>query len=357
MEFIAIIVLSLLHFSPGNSVTANNNISQEDLSTRCLREEINLTQVYFSFGFMNSFYNFVQKICHHMQSTMNDCYQKKLVGIILSSNNYFHAENIYHLLLQQPWSMIMLILNMLYIILLPICGILFFCDSCVCVTADSLSSSEILEITEENKISKYLFALSLIMMIITVTVILILMIAYLESVRHTVTGSNGISQSMSSIYTDINLLTNATSTDVTCKLNKTLQKLCIGINNTIQELPNRIIQTLKQDYPITSLSVVIERFEIKNVIDFIDNIILTITSTKILASNLPKTLYQQSSMQNIIDTLQRIENRVTALLQQYNDTLKATNNTRNNVEFYLDNIIETVVYFYANFNFIFKFKK
>ncbi|VDM07196.1 unnamed protein product [Wuchereria bancrofti] len=308
-----------------------------------MREEINLTEVYYSFGFMNSFYNFVQNVCYHMQATISDFYQKvsqellsnhsffskfikkvirrctidelKLVDMILSPTNHFQVENIYHFLLQQPWAMIVLLSSVFYIVVLPICGILFFCDSCICATADSLSSSEALEITEENKTSKYLFALSLTMMAIVIAVILMLMIVYVESVRYTLIGSNEIDRSMDGIYADINLLTNAAFTDLTCKLNKTFKKLSTRINVSIYQLPNKIFASLKQHCPIISLPQVIERFEIKNVTNFIGNITLAIKSTKSLTNNLPKILYQQSSMQNMIDTLEMIENNVITLLQ------------------------------------------
>uniref|UniRef100_A0AAF5PX78 Uncharacterized protein n=2 Tax=Wuchereria bancrofti TaxID=6293 RepID=A0AAF5PX78_WUCBA len=262
--------------------------------------------------------------------------------MILSPTNHFQVENIYHFLLQQPWAMIVLLSSVFYIVVLPICGILFFCDSCICATADSLSSSEALEITEENKTSKYLFALSLTMMAIVIAVILMLMIVYVESVRYTLIGSNEIDRSMDGIYADINLLTNAAFTDLTCKLNKTFKKLSTRINVSIYQLPNKIFASLKQHCPIISLPQVIERFEIKNVTNFIGNITLAIKSTKSLTNNLPKILYQQSSMQNMIDTLEMIENNVITLLQQYNDIYKAANNTRNNVEFFSDDIIKMV---------------
>ncbi|VDN90760.1 unnamed protein product [Brugia pahangi] len=273
---------------------------------------------------MNSFYNFVQNICYHMQTTMSDFYQKKLVDMILSSNNHFQAKNIYHFLLQQPWAMVVLISSAVYIVVLPICGILFFCDSCSCATADSLSSSEALEITEESKTSKYLFALSLTMMTIVIVVILMLMIVYIESVSYAITGSNEIDRSMDAIYADINLLTNTTFTDLTCKLNETFKNLSTRINISIHRLPNKIFASLKQHCPIISLPQVIERFQIKNVTNFIGNITLAIKSTKSLANNLPKTLYQQSSMKNMIDTLEMIENHLTTLLQ-ISLTLKPSN--------------------------------
>uniref|UniRef100_A0A1I8ER03 Uncharacterized protein n=1 Tax=Wuchereria bancrofti TaxID=6293 RepID=A0A1I8ER03_WUCBA len=243
---------------------------------------------------MNSFYNFVQNVCYHMQATISDFYQKKLVDMILSPTNHFQVENIYHFLLQQ------------------------------------------------NKTSKYLFALSLTMMAIVIAVILMLMIVYVESVRYTLIGSNEIDRSMDGIYADINLLTNAAFTDLTCKLNKTFKKLSTRINVSIYQLPNKIFASLKQHCPIISLPQVIERFEIKNVTNFIGNITLAIKSTKSLTNNLPKILYQQSSMQNMIDTLEMIENNVITLLQQYNDIYKAANNTRNNVEFFSDDIIKMV---------------
>nr|CDQ03123.1 Bm1071, isoform a [Brugia malayi] len=261
--------------------------------------------------------------------------------MILSSNNHFQTENIYHFLLQQPWAMVVLISSAVYIVVLPICGILFFCDSCSCATADSLSSSEALEITEESKTSKYLFALSLTMMTIVIAVILMLMIVYIESVSYAIIGSNEIDRSMDAIYADINLLTNTTFTDLTCKLNETFKKLSARINISIHRLPNKIFASLKQHCPIISLPQVIERFQIKNVTNFIGNITLAIKSTKSLANNLPKTLYQQSSMQNMIDTLEMISHLIT-LLQQYNDIYKAANNTRNNVEFYSDDIIKMI---------------
>lgn len=54
----------------------------------------------------------------------------------------------------------------------------------------------------------------------------------------------------------MNLLIVASSDYLTCKLNKTLVKLYAKINGIIQQMPNRIIEELKQDYPITALSMV-----------------------------------------------------------------------------------------------------
>ncbi|CAG9534421.1 unnamed protein product [Cercopithifilaria johnstoni] len=352
MKLIEIICLSVLNFNQVDST----NISQVELLARCPRYEISLTKVDYSFGLIDPFYSFVQNIYHNVQLNMNDCYRKKLVNIILSSNNHFLTDYIHHLLLKQPWIITLLILSVLYIIIVPICGILFFCDLCTCATASSISSSKILTITGESKSSKYLFALNLTMMTIVLMVILILTVVYIKSVSYAVIGTDRIHQSMDGIYTDINFLIISTSNDLTCKLNKTLRKLSAGINDTIQQFPNRTIKALQQDCPIATLPMVIERFEIKNVTHFINDVILSIKSTKLLASKLPNSIYRQSSMQNMNSTLERIENRLATLLQQYNDIFKIANNTRNNVEFLLDNITGKVIYFYSNFEIAFKFK-
>ncbi|VBB27699.1 unnamed protein product, partial [Acanthocheilonema viteae] len=153
------------------------------------------------------------------------------------------------------------------------------------------------------------------MMAIILVIIATSMIVYIRSVSYTVTGTNSMCQSMDDIYADVNLLIVATSNDLICMLNKTLRKLGAGINDTIQQLPHKIIGTLKQDFPITSLPMVIEKFEAKNVTHFIDDLILAIKSTKLLATNLPNALYRQSFMKNMIKTLERIENYLTILLQ------------------------------------------
>ncbi|KAL3993954.1 Prominin family protein [Acanthocheilonema viteae] len=335
MKLIAIIFLPLFNFNQVNAI----NISQEELSPKCLKYEINLTRVNYSFGFMDPFYNFAQNL---IQSIINSYYQKKLISVILSSYNHFQADSIHHILLQQRWIIVLLILSILYIVLLPICGILFFCDLCFCATADSISSSEVLEITKKNKLAKFLFVLILIMMAIILVIIATSMIVYIRSVSYTVTGTNSMCQSMDDIYADVNLLIVATSNDLICMLNKTLRKLGAGINDTIQQLPHKIIGTLKQDFPITSLPMVIEKFEAKNVTHFIDDLILAIKSTKLLATNLPNALYRQSFMKNMIKTLERIENYLTILLQQYSDIRKTAKKTQNNVEILLDRVTERV---------------
>uniref|UniRef100_A0A915PVU9 Prominin-like protein n=1 Tax=Setaria digitata TaxID=48799 RepID=A0A915PVU9_9BILA len=325
------------------------NITKTRLIPRCPRHEINLTQVDYSFGFMDPIYDFVQNICRQMQTTLDGTYKKKLSNLVLSTNEYFHPSDIRYLFLQQPWAVVLLLLSALYIILLPICGILFFCGPSICGTADSVSSSEVLEITEENKATKYLFASSLILITIFVGITLMLMIVYGESVDYFISRSDGVEKSMNSIYRDMNFLTIATANDLTCKFNRTLRKLIDGMNDTIQRLPNKTIRALRQGCLITTLPMVIKQFEVENVAEFFVDIMLAVESTKLLGSNLPKMVFQQSHMYNMIDTLKKIENRLGILLQIIL-TLKQSNNfieaasERNNL------IIHTVNQTIYNFN-------
>lgn len=308
-------IYALLYLFSFSRKTITENISSQQQLSRCQRHEINVTKLNISFGVVDPLYNFAQAMCRQMQTRMDYNHVKRLVNIIVASDGHFLISDVGYLLLTQPWALVFTILGILYIILLPLSSIIFFCGTNVCAINDSSTSSEALEISEQNQKAKCLFALNLTILAITIVIILIAVIVYWRSVNYVIAESGGIDKSINDIQKDLFLVLTTASNDLTCKINKTLKELNGAINHTIHQLPNKIYQIFNEHYAASSIA---NPLDTKNISITFDTANLAIRTAIFFAHQMQPNSYQELLIHKLNKTLKRIEN-CSLIFHQFRD--------------------------------------